>query len=114
MFRLKLKPLFAAVFIALAATSNVSAQDDLMNKVIANESANSKEHFAFTDVIYLDNTLLKGQGSSRTCWSYSGNSFINSEMIRMSKTPVELAQIFTACNAYIEKSNMYVIMHGNV
>ena len=33
MFRLKLKPLFAAVLIALAATSNVSAQDDLINKV---------------------------------------------------------------------------------
>ena len=51
MFRLKLKPLFAAVLIALAATSNVSAQDDLMNKVKANQSANSKAHFTFTDVI---------------------------------------------------------------
>ena len=114
MFRLKLKPLFAAVLIALAATSNVSAQDDLMNKVKANQSANSKDHFTFTDVINLENTSVKDQGSSGTCWSYSGNSFIESEMIRMGKKPVELAQIFTARNAYIEKGKMYVKMHGAV
>lgn len=114
MFRLKLKPLFAAVLIALAANSNVSAQDDLMNKVKANQSANSKDHFTFTDVINLENTSVKDQGSSGTCWSYSGNSFIESEMIRMGKKPVELAQIFTARNAYIEKGKMYVKMHGAV
>lgn len=114
MFRLKLKPLFAAVLIALAATSNVSAQDDLMNKVKANQSANSKDHFTFTDVINLENTSVKDQGSSGTCWSYSGNSFIESEMIRMGKKPIELAQIFTARNAYVEKGKMYVKMHGAV
>lgn len=114
MFRLKLKPLFAAVLITLAATSNVSAQDDLMNKVKANQSANSKDHFTFTDVINLENTSVKDQGSSGTCWSYSGNSFIESEMIRMGKKPVELAQIFTARNAYVEKGKMYVKMHGAV
>ncbi len=114
MFRLKLKPLFAAVLIALAATSNVSAQDHLMNKVKANQSANSKDHFTFTDVINLENTSVKDQGSSGTCWSYSGNSFIESEMIRMGKKPVELAQIFTARNAYVEKGKMYVKMHGAV
>ena len=114
MFRLKLKPLFAAVLIALAATSNASAQDDLINKVKANQSANSKNHFTFTDVINLENTSIKDQGSSGTCWSYSGNSFIESEMIRMGKKPVELAQIFTARNAYVEKGKMYVKMHGAV
>ncbi|HLW63358.1 MAG TPA: C1 family peptidase [Flavobacterium sp.] len=112
MFRLKLKPLFAAAFIALAATSNVSAQDDLINKVKANQSVNSKEHFTFTDVINLENTSVKDQGSSGTCWSYSANSFLESEMIRLGKKPVELSQIFTARNAYIEKGKMYVRMHG--
>jgi len=114
MFRLKLKPLFAAVLIALAATSNVSAQDDLINKVKANQSANSKEAFKFSDVINLENTSVKDQGSSGTCWSYSANSFIESEMIRMGKKPIELSQIFTARNAYIEKGKMYVKMHGAV
>lgn len=108
-----LKTLFAAVLIAFSATT-ASAQDDLINKVKANQSENSKESFKFTDVINLENTSIKDQGSSGTCWSYSGNSFIESEMIRMGKEPIELSQIFTARNAYIEKGKMYVRMHGAV
>lgn len=114
MYRIKVKPLFAAAMIALLSGSQVMAQDDLINKVKSNQSANSKDHFTFTDVINLENTSVKDQGSSGTCWSYSGNSFIESEMIRMGKKPVELAQIFTARNAYIEKGKMYVRMHGAV
>lgn len=114
MFRLKLKPFVAAAIIAMASMTTASAQDDLINKVSANQSENSKDHFTFTDVINLENTSIKDQGSSGTCWSYSGNSFIESEMIRMGKKPVELAQIFTARNAYIEKGKMYVKMHGAV
>lgn len=108
-----LKPLFAMLFMAMA-TTNVSAQDDLINKIASNKSEQSKESFVFTDVINLENTSIKDQGSSGTCWSYSGNSFIESEMIRMGKEPVELSQIFTARNAYIEKGKIYVRMHGAV
>ncbi len=114
MYRIKVKPLFAAAMIVLLSGSQAMAQDDLINKVKSNQSANSKDHFTFTDVINLENTSVKDQGSSGTCWSYSGNSFIESEMIRMGKKPVELAQIFTARNAYIEKGKMYVRMHGAV
>lgn len=106
-----LKPLIAAIFIAFAGT-NANAQDDLIKKIAANKSENSKESFEFTDVINLESTPIKDQGASGTCWSYSGNSFIESEMIRMGKEPVELSQIYTARNAYIEKGKMYVRMHG--
>lgn len=114
MYRFPLKPLFAAACVALLSSTSTFAQDDLINKVKNNQSANSKDHFTFTDVINLETTPVKDQGSSGTCWSYSGNSFIESEMIRMGKKPIELAQIFTARNAYIEKGKMYVRMHGAV
>ena len=114
MFRLKFTPLLMAAFLALSAHTQMSAQDDLINKVKGNQSENSKESFTFTDVINLETTTVKDQGSSGTCWSYSGNSFIESEMIRMGKKPIELAQIYTARNAYIEKGKMYVKMHGAV
>jgi bleomycin hydrolase len=90
------------------------AQDNLVNALKVNASENSKAAFKFTDVINLENTPIKNQGSSGTCWSYSGNSFIESEMIRMGKKPVELSQIFSARNAYVEKGRMYVRMHGAV
>lgn len=110
---IKLKNLLAvcAFFVAISA---VFAQDNLVNSLKVNASENSKAAFTFTDIVNLEKTSVKNQGSSGTCWSYSGNSFIESEMIRMGKKPVEISQIYTARNAYIEKGRNYVRMHGAV
>lgn len=90
------------------------AQDNLVNALKVNASDNSKASFKFTDVINLEKTSVKNQGSSGTCWSYAANSFIESEMVRMGKKPVEISQIYSARNTYIEKGRMYVRMHGAV
>lgn len=110
---IKLKNLLAAsaFFVGISA---VFAQDNLVNSLKVNASENSKAAFTFTDIVNLEKTSVKNQGSSGTCWSYSGNSFIESEMIRMGKKPVEISQIYTARNAYIEKGRNYVRMHGAV
>ncbi|HYH55243.1 MAG TPA: C1 family peptidase, partial [Anseongella sp.] len=84
------------------------AQDDLVKKLEGNKSDSSKKKFVFTPVINLENTSVKNQGSSGTCWSYSTNSFLESEMIRMGKKPVDLAEIFTARCVYLDKAENYV------
>jgi len=109
----KKRPLFLASAL-LMGMSVIFAQDNLVNSLKVNASENSKDAFKFTDVINLENTSIKNQGSSGTCWSYSGNSFIESEMIRMGKKPVELSQIYSARNSYVEKGRIYVRMHGAV
>lgn len=90
------------------------AQDNLVNSLKNNQSANSTSGFKFTSIINLENTPVQNQGSSGTCWSYATNSFLESEMIRLGKVPVELSQLFTARNAYVEKGRNYVRMHGAV
>lgn len=105
------KSLIAAAF--FLSSAHVYAQDNLINSLKGNASDNSKEGFTFTEVINLGRTSIKDQGSSGTCWSYSGNSFLESEMIRMGKDPVEISSIFTARNTYIEKAKNYVRLHGN-
>src|SRR5690606_15860514 len=97
----------------LTATVHVHAQDNLINALKNNVSDNSKEGFTFTEVINLGNTSIKDQGSSGTCWSYSGNSFLESEMIRMGKQPIEISSIYTARNTYIEKAKNFVRLHGS-
>ena len=104
--------LFVAAAVAIS-TPNF-AQDVLVNSLKDNASDKCKENFKFTDVINLANTSVKTQGSSGTCWSYATNSYLESEMIRMGKQPVELSQIFSARNAYVEKGKNYVRMHGAV
>lgn len=99
--------------IALGLPVLATAQDDLVKKLEGNKSDSSKKKFTFTDVINLENTSVKNQGSSGTCWSYSTNSFLESEMIRMGKKPVDIAELYTARCVYIDKADTYVRMHGD-
>ncbi|MSP84850.1 MAG: aminopeptidase [Flavobacteriaceae bacterium] len=108
-----IKPFFIATTLFVGIVSSFS-QDILVNSLKVNASEKSKESFKFTDVINLANTSVKNQGSSGTCWSYSGNSFLESEMIRIGRQPIELSQIFSARNAYVEKGKNYIRMHGAV
>ena len=80
--------------------------------VLKNDDPNRK--YEFNDIIDLEHTSVKNQASSGTCWSYSTNSFIESEMMRMGKQPIELAQIYSAHCVYLEKADAYVRMHGAV
>ncbi|MBB6237383.1 bleomycin hydrolase [Pedobacter sp. AK013] len=103
--------------IGLALSLSISAtyaQDNLVNSLKNNQSENSAASFKFTEVINLANTPVQNQGSSGTCWSYSTNSFLESEMIKAGKQPVTLSQLFSARNAYVEKGKNYVRMHGAV
>lgn len=87
-------------------------QVDLINKIKDNQSADAKEGFQFESVIDLETTGIKNQGRSGTCWSYCSNSFLESEMARIGKKPVNLAPMFTVRNVYEEKADSYVRMHG--
>ena len=45
----------------------------------------AQEGFVFKDIIRLDASSVKNQQSTGTCWSFSGISFLESEMLRMGK-----------------------------
>jgi bleomycin hydrolase len=113
MYKIQIKSFLIATTL-LVGVNTITAQDGLVNSLKINASEKSKESFKFTDVINLATTSVKNQGSSGTCWSYSTNSFLESEMTRIGKQPVELAQIFSARNVYVEKGKNYVRMHGAV
>ncbi len=87
-------------------------QDNLVNSLKNNVSENPD--FKFTILKEIANTAVKDQGSSGTCWSYSGNSFLESEMIKNGKTPVDIAEIFTARNVYHEKAKRFVLFGGAI
>ncbi|MEY4291711.1 MAG: hypothetical protein RIQ61_88 [Bacteroidota bacterium] len=96
----------------LLLPSLVFAQDDLIKKIEGNKSDSNK--YVFTVVKNIENTSVKNQASSGTCWSYSTNSFLESEMIRLGKEPVDIAEIFTARCVYKDKADMYVRLHGGL
>lgn len=101
------------LFITLCSVS-ASAQVDLINKVKDNQSENAVAGFQWTPVVDLERLGVQNQGASGTCWSYSSNSFLESEMIRMGKEPVDLAEMFTVRNVYEDKADRYVRLHGHL
>ncbi|MFT4760522.1 MAG: bleomycin hydrolase [Paraglaciecola sp.] len=107
---IKLKLTFLLLFIGAISYGQV----DLINKVKDNQSDKAKEGFQFEIVKDVERTEIKNQGSSGTCWSYCSNSFMESEMARIGKNTVDLAEMYTVRNVYEEKADRYVRMHGHL
>jgi bleomycin hydrolase len=107
-----IRSLFFTISLGIASTTISLAQDNLVNALKDNKSDHSKDSFTFAEVINIDRTSVKNQGSSGTCWSYSTNSFLESEMIKEGRKPINLSYIYSARNVYLEKGKQYVKMHG--
>lgn len=97
--------------LAIVAMGTLYGQDNLTKLTDANKSENSK--FVFTPVITLKHTSVKDQSRSGTCWSYAGNSFLESEAMRMGKGELDLSEMFTARNTYVGRAEIFVRMHGD-
>jgi bleomycin hydrolase len=98
----------------MLATSPIWAQDNLINQVKNNGSDDAEGEFQFETVIDLEATAVKNQARSGTCWSYATTSFIESEMIRNGKEPVDLSEMFTVRQVYLDKAEKYVRLHGHL
>ena len=89
------------------------AQVDLINKVAEN-GGDEIPQFEFTTVYDIEATSVKNQSRSGTCWSYSSTSFIESEMIRMGKDPIDISEMYTVRKTYQDKADRYVRLHGKL
>ena len=103
--------LLTIVVLALSA-GTAWGQDNLVKQVAGNGTGTSG--YRFTPVVQLEATPVENQGSSGTCWSYSSSSFLESEMIRMGKKPVDLSEMYTVRKVYQDKAEKYVRVHGSL
>jgi bleomycin hydrolase len=108
-----MKKLFTAAFLLFALGTSY-AQDDLVNKVKGQGSDNAEKLFSFEIKKDLTTTEVKNQASSGTCWSYATTSFVESEMARMGKEPVDLSEMFTVRMVYLDKAIKYVRLNGHL
>jgi bleomycin hydrolase len=68
----------------------------------------------FNDVKVLPATPVKDQARTGTCWSFSGLSFLESEMLRLGKPESDLSEMFIIRHAYSEKAVKNVRLHGSM
>jgi len=57
-------------------------------------------------------TPVKDQAMSSTCWSFSANSFIESELIKMGKGKFDLSEMYVARYSMVRKIRRHLILHG--
>ena len=70
--------------------------------------------YEFETIINIETTPVKNQAASSTCWDYSNTSFIETEVIRQTGEKLDLSEMFTVFNTYMEKADRYVRMHGEI
>jgi bleomycin hydrolase len=108
--------LIAGVF---TISISISAQEIVKDKISiitpGQEYSNKKNgKYKFTVVKNMEATEVLNQNQSGTCWTFSSLSFLESEMLRMGKPKSVLSEMFIVRNAYADKADKYVRMHGEV
>ena len=68
--------------------------------------------FVFTDVKVNKTTSVKDQNMSGTCWSFSGLSFLEDELLKNGKGEYDLSEMFVVRQCYIDKAVNFVRYYG--
>lgn len=101
---LKLRNIFllGALLISMMVSAQVTTEAD------------TKTGYHFTPVKEIQSTSVKDQNRSGTCWSFSGLSFLEAELLRLGKPAVDLSEMFVVYHTYSEKAVKYVRLHGSL
>ncbi|HHB79580.1 MAG TPA: aminopeptidase [Saprospiraceae bacterium] len=68
--------------------------------------------YEFKTTINLEQTPVKSQDRTGTCWSYSTASYMESEALRKHESPVDLAEMFIVRYIYLDKARNYILRQG--
>ncbi len=78
------------------------------------QEEDEKTGYEFTDEVTTEISPIENQFRSGTCWSFSGLSFFESELLREGKPYVNLSEMWIVRKAYEDKAKRYVRMHGKM
>jgi bleomycin hydrolase len=84
----------------------------LVQSNVSGQAKNTK--YSFKDIKKIEATSVKDQYHSGTCWCFSTNSFLESELLRMGKGDYNLSEMYFVRMDWKEKAIRYVQMHGHI
>lgn len=73
---------------------------------------NKTPGYIFKDLNRHPVTQVKNQDKTGTCWAWSGTSFLEAEIARKGGKLIELSPMAIVHNAYLDKCEKFVRMHG--
>ncbi|MBR4722758.1 MAG: aminopeptidase [Muribaculaceae bacterium] len=75
------------------------------------EKADSAK-FEFTDVKTIKTTSVKDQNKTGTCWCFAGTAFYENEIWKASGDSLDISEMFTVRQCYLDKAKRYARMQG--
>ncbi|MCF6342794.1 MAG: C1 family peptidase [Bacteroidales bacterium] len=102
---MKLKSIFWLTAVLLLFAGQSFAQDD--------KEKEEEKGYRFTSVVDVEDTPVRNQFRSGTCWSFSGLAFVEAEILRQTGKAYDLSEMFVVHQTYSDKAEKYVRMHGN-
>lgn len=93
--------LLSALIIGMAAST---ANADVVNP--------DSTGFKFTDVKVVKTTPVRDQNKTGTCWCFSANTFLESEILRKTGKEVDLSEMFVVRHCYLDKAKKYMRLYG--
>lgn len=80
----------------------------------AKKDKKEPQGYQFTDVKVNKTTPVKDQNKSGTCWSFSGISFLEDELLRITGKEYDLSEMWVVRHCYNDKADKYVRMEGKI
>lgn len=80
----------------------------------AKKDKKEPQGYQFTDVKVNKTTPVKDQNKSGTCWSFSGISFLEDELLRLTGKEYDLSEMWVVRHCYNDKADKYVRMEGKI
>lgn len=68
--------------------------------------------YEFQTLKDIESTPVISQGATGTCWSFSTTSFLEAEIIRTTGTKIDLSEMYSVRNTYLDKAENYVLRQG--
>jgi bleomycin hydrolase len=100
----------ALILICIGWVSQTHAQDSNRPAEVRKNKKNGG--FSFTVTKEIGNTPVKDQYRSGTCWTYSSQSFFESELMKAGKGEFDLSEMFIVRSSYSLKAQKYLRFGG--
>ena len=102
-----MKKLITSVLIAILMVVNTSS-------FAQEEEVKEEKGYVFTEDINIPHTGVRNQYRSGTCWSFSGISLIEAELLKSTGKEFDLSEMFCVNYTYSDKAKKYVRLSGNL
>lgn len=81
--------------------------------IVSAATLSQDNEYRFTIKKEVASTPVKNQSLTSTCWSFSGLSFFESELLRMGKAEYDLSEMYIVKEAYKRKAEEYARRRGS-